>query len=76
MWCKQPVIQKMNKDFIIFAKKCKGENRPLTFRQGFKCQYWVEYDQLKKISWKKQKIVQSNFNQRQMQNLQNFKSLV
>lgn len=32
----------MNKDFLILAKKYKGENGPLTYRPGFKCQYWAE----------------------------------
>lgn len=32
----------MNKDFLILPKKCKEENGPLTFRVGFKCQYWME----------------------------------
>lgn len=40
MWFKQLLIKKINKDFLILAKKFKGENGPLTFRPG--CQYWVE----------------------------------
>lgn len=42
MWFKQLVIKNINKDFLILPKKYKGENGPLTFRPGFKCQYWVE----------------------------------